>query len=411
MAFRLDPATLMFATSALAFLSAGFSFITAKGLPHEFRCAREWGWAMTALGAACFLWFLGPHAHSIFAFFFGNSLVVLAGIFVLRAFLGLCGRSLPTGLGLGLLLMGMSGIIACYDFGAPRWVTVLSIAASHITMVSMSCVALAQSRASLPAPYRELLFTVLLLLGATIVWRCAVALFGQGAPAVTPVAASDAQVSAIAAASLLIAAGSFGFFGIVSSRQRQQLLETARRDGLTGLYTRNAFFDLARNALSRGDGGCALLMIDLDHFKEINDTHGHAAGDAVIRHAARLVQQLIRSQDIAGRYGGEEFCVLLPGCGSEAARGIAERIITEAASQSVRLPNGETLSYTTSLGYVAHDPGAHGASAAPSLEELLQCADVALYSAKRRGRNRAHAGVREHVASMSALQAVSHCEC
>jgi diguanylate cyclase (GGDEF)-like protein len=389
MAHNLDPATLLFATAVLAFVSAGFSFLFAGGPPQQYREAREWGWAMATLGGACALWFLGPEASPLFTFFFANTLSVLAGVFSTRAFLRVTGAECRPALCFALLMLGMAGIVATYDFGMARGITVLSIAASHLAMVAIAIWRLWKQRASLQFPFGWVLFTAVLLLGGSILWRIWVTLFGAGALAVSPVANSDAQIAAIGAANLLILAASFGFFGILSGRRQQELLETARRDTLTGLYTRGAFFELARQALERRGGSHALLMIDLDHFKEINDTHGHAAGDAVIRHAARLVQQMIRVGDIAGRYGGEELCVFLPGCGSDTARDIAERINAETARQSVRLPDGVNISYTSSLGYVAHEGRADGM--APALDALLHSADLALYRAKRLGRNRVQA--------------------
>ncbi|MBK4734393.1 GGDEF domain-containing protein [Noviherbaspirillum pedocola] len=392
MAFRLDPATLMFATAMLAFLSSGFSFLFANGTPGRQREGVEWGRAMLALGGACMLWFLHPMASMLFTFFFANALAVLAGVFVTRAFLRLVERPSSRAASIGLAALGMSGIIATYDFGAPRLATVLSIALCHLAMVAICMRRLMQGRNKLPLSYCRVMLAVLFLLGVTIVWRLWVALFGAGALAVSPFASTDAVLATIAACCLLIVAGSFGFFGMLSDRQQQLLLEMARRDALTGLYNRGAFFELAQQSLEKPGASCALLMIDLDHFKTINDTHGHAAGDAVIRHAARLVQQHIRVQDIAGRYGGEELCVFLPGCGADAARDIAARIHAEIARQSVRLTTGGNISYTVSLGYVAQEARATQAEErAPTLAELLGWADAALYQAKRLGRNRIHA--------------------
>lgn len=392
MAFRLDPATLMFATAMLAFVSSGFSFLFANGAPRRQLEGIEWGRAMLALGGACMLWFLHPVASMLFTFFFANALAVLAGVFVTRAFLHLVERPSSRAASIGLAALGMSGLVATYDFGVPRMASVLSIALCHLAMVAICLRRLMQDRHRLKCPYFRALLGALFLLGVTIVWRLWGALFGAGALAVSPIASTDAVLATIAACCLLIVAGSFAFFGMLSGRQQRLLLEMARRDALTGLYNRGAFFELAQKSLEKPGASCALLMIDLDHFKNINDNYGHAAGDAVIRHAARLVQQHIRVQDIAGRYGGEELCVFLPGCGADAARDIAARIHAEIARRSVRLATGGNIGYTVSLGYVAQEASAAQAQErAPTLDELLGWADEALYQAKRLGRNRIHA--------------------
>jgi diguanylate cyclase (GGDEF)-like protein len=176
-----------------------------------------------------------------------------------------------------------------------------------------------------------------------------------------------------------------------SEQQRQLLLENSRRDGLTKLYTRGAFFEMAEKLLAGRNNPYSVLMIDLDNFKNINDTYGHVAGDAVIRQAACLILQSIRDGDIAGRYGGEELCVLLPKCGSHAARIIAERIVSGAAKQVIYLSDGQSIKYTTSLGFSTYKPSEDSISKPPKLEDLLSSADAALYNAKKLGRNQVQA--------------------
>lgn len=188
-------------------------------------------------------------------------------------------------------------------------------------------------------------------------------------------------------------AGSFGYFGIVSEQQRRLLLENTRRDALTGLYTRGAFFELAEKLFAGRNAPFSVLMIDLDNFKKINDTYGHIVGDAVIRQAAEVILKSIRDGDIAGRYGGEEICVFLPKCGSNAARIIAERIVFGVAEQFVYLPNGQSIACTTSLGYSTSEINGYRTSELPRLEDLISNADAALYSAKNLGKNQFQAAL------------------
>jgi diguanylate cyclase (GGDEF)-like protein len=123
-----------------------------------------------------------------------------------------------------------------------------------------------------------------------------------------------------------------------------------------------------------------VLMLDLDHFKRINDAHGHARGDLVLKNTTRAVQSTLRAGDIVGRFGGEEFVILLPGADLEQAMGAAERC--RAAVAKMEIPEAPYLSVTASVG-VAAFPN-HG----EDLDRLLKASDRAMYAAKGNGRNR-----------------------
>lgn len=128
----------------------------------------------------------------------------------------------------------------------------------------------------------------------------------------------------------------------------------------------------------------AAVMIDIDHFKAINDTFGHAGGDVTLAHAGRLIASAARISDVAGRYGGEEFCVILRGCGQIEAAQFANRVVADAARQTVRLRDGRQVRYTLSVGYACSTD-----ETAETVEAVIERADKALYRAKRGGRNQA----------------------
>ena len=158
-------------------------------------------------------------------------------------------------------------------------------------------------------------------------------------------------------------------------------------DPLTGLYNRRYFMELAhrehRQALREG-ASLAILMLDLDHFKRVNDTYGHLVGDQALRAVALLCQDHLRQTDIIGRYGGEEFIVLLPATrihAEDIAHRIAERLRRAIASTPIRTPQGE-VRLTVSIG------AATLSEAGEALDVLIQRADQALYLAKQQGRNR-----------------------
>jgi diguanylate cyclase (GGDEF)-like protein/PAS domain S-box-containing protein len=156
-------------------------------------------------------------------------------------------------------------------------------------------------------------------------------------------------------------------------------------DHLTGIANRRAFFDAAETELRRWQRlprPLSLLLIDADHFKKINDSHGHPVGDTVLRHIARLMGATFRQIDVVARIGGEEFAVLLPSADLASALDAAERLRAALEAQPTQTDVGP-VHCTVSIGIATMD------QATPSVDALLKRADEALYVAKRSGRNRA----------------------
>jgi diguanylate cyclase (GGDEF)-like protein len=154
---------------------------------------------------------------------------------------------------------------------------------------------------------------------------------------------------------------------------------------LTGLFNRrslDARLDQELKRHMRHREGFCLLMADLDHFKKVNDTYGHLAGDAVLRRAAQALQAGLRTTDFLARYGGEEFAVILPHTGQSQAWMLAERLRRRVAAGGVRYA-GRSIPVTVSIGLASFTPGQ---AATPA--SLLGLADQALYAAKSAGRNR-----------------------
>jgi diguanylate cyclase (GGDEF)-like protein/PAS domain S-box-containing protein len=155
-------------------------------------------------------------------------------------------------------------------------------------------------------------------------------------------------------------------------------------DHLTGVANRRAFFEAAEQELNRNRRAprpIALILIDADHFKHVNDRHGHPAGDAVLHHLGRLLSGTFRQVDVVARIGGEEFAVLLPSSTLAGAAAVAERLRQLVAAQAVPF-EGKQIGYTVSAGVAA------SAGEAVTLEILMKQADQALYAAKANGRNR-----------------------
>lgn len=373
----IDPATLMLTTAVTGLLSAAFSFMAAKAFAGIGNSARDWGYGMLTFGGAALLWFLSEALPPWAGFVCGNALVVLTPALLVRAVYRYEGASpplLPTALILGL---GLGGILAVQWDDAPKTLAVGGIAIAHLLCSTLVCWRLYWQGRRTGSVYCLATFLVMATVGLVTLARLMVLLFGEGAAAVAPIANSKTQTSATAVATLLMVAGTFGFLGMVAERSKALILEHANRDALTGVLTRGAFYEQAERVLSTNSTPVVLLMLDIDHFKRVNDTHGHPTGDAVIRHAARLIQRNSRTNDLVGRYGGEEFCVLLPNCGLAEGRRIAERFVQEAAQQPARVPSGESLPWTLSAGYVAavHDQVPNEPL---RLDALIAAADAAL---------------------------------
>jgi diguanylate cyclase (GGDEF)-like protein len=184
---------------------------------------------------------------------------------------------------------------------------------------------------------------------------------------------------------------------ITEKKQAEELLKAAKKhaeelsqkDELTGLKNRRAFFEQAGRALEQARRFChpvSLIMMDIDHFKMINDNHGHAAGDRVLQAVADLFQKSVRQIDIVARMGGEEFALVLPETALEDAAYLAERLRARIEDLAVT-DGGEGIGITASFG-VANSPDGN-----KNIDLLLTDADGALYAAKRSGRNRVNAGV------------------
>ncbi len=179
---------------------------------------------------------------------------------------------------------------------------------------------------------------------------------------------------------------------LIEARERLRIM--ARHDPLTGLYNRGAIFEQLQTEISRARRSSTCLTIvlgDVDHFKSINDTHGHLVGDEVLRSVAQRLNQSSRDYDAVGRYGGEEFLALVPGCPPDCALDQANRLHQAVRSRPVETEQGD-IPVTISLGVAVCN-----GDSLPDAETLIHAADEALYRAKEAGRDRVEIGHPEAV--------------
>ena len=186
---------------------------------------------------------------------------------------------------------------------------------------------------------------------------------------------------------------SFGFVLMLNYRLAGELQHLAERDALTGAFNRRSLEGEAERMLARAArtmDPLTVMMIDVDHFKAINDTYGHAVGDEVLKRLASIAQKTIRGGDYFARYGGEEFCILLPSVTEDQAEGLAERLRSRYAEMILE-HDGAKIRSTISIGI------ADSSHAGSDFSVLFKAADKALYRAKEEGRNRvaAYSGMLE----------------
>jgi two-component system, cell cycle response regulator len=215
-------------------------------------------------------------------------------------------------------------------------------------------------------------------------WVYAATRYSLGDPVYIPAAGPYSPVDL---STRLILLGVATILAVTIVRRAQRLLYLAARDGLTGLFNRGHFdraLGAAMDSAARTGQPLSLALLDIDHFKQINDAHGHALGDRVLCEVARRLSSAMRRTDLVARYGGEEFVILLPGTDREAALGRIELLRRATAEQPIDIGDGRTLSINFSAG-VAGMP-ADAEAKAP--KALVNCADARLFAAKRAGRGR-----------------------
>ena len=201
--------------------------------------------------------------------------------------------------------------------------------------------------------------------------------------------AKAVETSRLYIALLLIGLAAIALWLFRTMRSQRRFKRMATRDGLTGIHNHQHFMaecDRRLRALQKRPGHACLVWIDLDHFKQINDTHGHAIGDAALKHSVAICQHQLRPGDLLGRLGGEEFGILLGDCPRDQAIAIADRIRLAIETHPMVL-DGAVVSISASIGVASTTSSGH------ELQTLCRDADAALYRAKRAGRNRVVADV------------------
>ncbi|RYG56484.1 GGDEF domain-containing protein, partial [bacterium] len=265
-------------------------------------------------------------------------------------------------------------------------VRIVLIAACLVYTTSLSAWRLLRGR-SIPVSRRLMGIGFLVVAGSQVVRIIGTALDPPQTPELFSESLADSTTFLVGFIAVVML--TFLFALMVNDHTAQELRRLATHDSLTKTFNRSAFEGFARQAieqsLRKGDE-LSLLLFDIDHFKSINDTHGHQAGDVALRQMAKLANQCLRSQDIFGRYGGEEFAVLLPGTEAAGAYLVAERI--RRTLEGATFHDDGTDFCLTISGGIAQLNHTGQTSTEKRLTALFRAADEALYDAKKSGRNK-----------------------
>jgi diguanylate cyclase (GGDEF)-like protein len=375
LAMLLVAAVLMTVTLSLGLRGEG----AAKGL-------RKWNLGLGLVASAWLLIGLRALLPAILGYALADSLMLGGLCMQVAALLEFDGRRVPR----ALLWVPGPALFAAIVASGGNFVafTLLVSAAFAAALAGIAFFALRAGRGGGPvrwmmAPF-YLLGAGMLLARAADVW-------------LHPTANPDVFVLGLLQSATFLAlfamtlAGSFSFLVMQRDRAEDALRRLAMVDELTGLFNRCAFFTLAERELARAlraGTPCAVLMLDLDYFKSVNDENGHPAGDRALAAFGALLRRSLRPQDVAGRLGGEEFGVLLSQAGAAEAALVAERL--RAATAAAPL-DGAPRIITLSAGFAVCPAGA-------PLDRALARADEALYRAKEQGRNRVAAAPEEAAA-------------
>ena len=348
---------------------------------HGMRALRLWGWSLLILAAGLSLLALRGILPDIVGIVVADTVLLSSAVPMLRSVRSFNAEATADVCGWLIVSLGFALIAYC-TYVTPDPVARI-VAFSTIFALLLFRVA-AYLFSTLPEQGRHSqLFTAIIigLFGAVSTVRAMLTLTGETAG--TYLGPENLQALALLVYMVIYIASTLGVMWMEIYRLRVDLIRLATVDGLTGLLNRRAFLDATEREISRckrSGETFGFAMFDLDLFKRINDNYGHPVGDKVLRLFADTLRGVVRPHDLLGRYGGEEFALLMPGIDRTAAAAIVERCRRVVETCSLAHGNA-ALRITTSAGVAAFDKDGS------DLEALIKAADAALYQAKAAGRN------------------------
>jgi diguanylate cyclase (GGDEF)-like protein len=380
--WQLDIRTALVSCALLTLLVDGLLLLVYRSLPSDYRASLRWWLAGAILMPVGFLLLVGgaqPGHVPGLVVAHGVSAVALASSAVaLRLFHGAPQRR--AGLAATALLVVLSSYFFTYEVPSAHWRTVV-LAALYAVLMGASARAIFR-RHGPPGPIPGVTGAVFALGAALMVVRGLTELL-----AVEPVASvfplEPGSLVVLGVLGVLPLLSTVGFLLMCTERSQAELEKAAHMDYLTGICNRRAIEDLARRAIAaarRHGMPMAMMIVDIDHFKRINDQYGHECGDLALVESVRRLRVGLRAEDLVGRLGGEEFVAVMPNTDGTAALAAAERVRAAFASEPMRI-DGHEVPVTVTAGVAvlrAEDQ---------QFSHLLRRADRAMYAGKNAGRN------------------------
>ena len=379
----LDPRTFIVTTMLAALVMTVVFFAQARSFPASIKGFKAWGFALLTASLAAGLLATRGIIPDLLSVVLGNGLLALSIFLMAAAVSVFYANPVPWKLSLACIIFIVFGV--AYSLSSEQGQQVRTMFASSGLMVLLGIVFWAILKGRSVRKFRFGIYFTSTCAGITALVSLArlVTLLAGDDGHAGLLTDSPMQLIYLASYSVNVLLVSVGFSIMGHEKLVEDFQALASRDELTGLYNRRYFTEVAEQEIQRAERyrrDLSVILIDIDNFKAINDTYGHEAGDKVIKDIANVMRQNFRETDLFGRYGGEEFTVLLSETQIPDAVALSERMRQAIVQRLVKFENKE-ISYTASFGV------AHG-EAGVSLDQLLRQADKALYYAKESGRNR-----------------------
>ena len=352
---------------------------------------REWAQANGVAVIALLLFAARDVLPDLFTIELANALLLLTASLMLAGYRRYLGLPVPWRLLLGGGSAAFAAVVVFHYFHPSLPLRVVAMSAFHVAVcfgIYASLPRVAEGRLRYPNAFSR---TAAWLLGVGHLCRGGFYAFVAYQPA-SLLQPDLANLTFFAIGTLAMPALSLGAVMLANARVLTETAYAAEHDHLIGAPSRRAFFDMAERELARArrhGSGLGLLLMDVDHFKRINDTYGHGVGDEVLRDLVARTREEIRKVDYFARLGGEEFGVLLPDASFDTTRAVAERLRAALDRPATGLPSAPGAAYTVSIGLAMLEKGEDFAA-------LMRRADTALYAAKAGGRNRVEVAPRLH---------------
>lgn len=377
---NLDPRTLIFACVLDATVLGTIAFVFARR-EGATRTIGTWGVAMLMLAIGLAGIALRDEISGLFSVILANAVIVAALVVALDSLRLLRGRATSDPWGWTLVTLVLVLEFVFLDVVPDYRARVVVISVALAIMFARGALVL---QPAVPAEVRRSFrFTEYVFWGATLLTaaRAIGALYEQAVGLLAP---ELLRVSTFLFYIAVITATTLGVLWMQIQLLQRDLVRLARVDSLTGVLNRGAFlkeFEREVSRAEREEGVFSLAIFDLDQFKQLNDRYGHPLGDEVLKAFTEVLANTIRKHDVIGRYGGEEFALLMPNTGKNTATGVAERVRLEVESSGVKV-DGQRIEFTVSGGVATFSVDGQ------DWDSLLCAADTALYNAKGAGRNR-----------------------